>query len=133
MDAVLGILMRWIHILSAAIALGGIIYARWVAANGAPPDAVAARFRPWAVAAFAGSLGSGFYNFFTKGVYPPGYHMWFGIKFLVALHVLAVLILLALPGRTGEQRQRLMTGAAVSGALVAAAGAYLRWLTSNPR
>lgn len=133
MDILLGILMRWVHIMSAAIALGGVIYARWVAGTEAPADTVAARFRPWAIAAFAGALGSGFYNFFTKGAYPPGYHMWFGIKFLAALHVLAVLILLGLPGRTPEQRRRLMTGAALSGTAVAAAGAYLRWLTSGPR
>ena len=34
------------------------------------------------------------YNFLTKKSYPPGYHMWFGIKFLLALHVLSMLILL---------------------------------------
>lgn len=133
MDALLDILMRWTHIISAVIALGGVMYARWVEGPGAQPDAAAARFRPWAIAAFVGSLGSGFYNFLTKSGYPPGYHMWFGIKFLLALHVLVVVLLLGLPGRTPEKRRRLMTGAAVSGALVLAAGAYLRWLASHPR
>jgi len=133
MDVILGLLMRWIHVVSAMIALGGLIYARWVQGPEPAPDAVAARFRPWAIAALAGLLGSGFYNFFTKGVYPPGYHMWFGIKFLLALHVLAVVLLLGLPGRTAAKRQRMMSGAVVSGLILVAISGWLRWITLNAR
>ena len=33
------------------------------------------------------------YNYATKASYPPGYHMWMGIKLLLVLHITASAIL----------------------------------------
>ena len=49
------------------------------------------------------SLGSGFWNFFARlqeGV-AKGYHMWFGVKFLLALHILSMAVIAAGAGGKG--------------------------------
>ena len=139
MDALLGILIRWIHIVSMATALGGTVYTllilRPASAVLKPDDraalseAAAVRLRPWAIVIALALLGSGFYNFFTKAAFPPGYHMWFGIKVLLALHVLAVLVMNTLPGRGAARRMRAATGAAVSALVIVAISGYLRWIS----
>src|ERR1043166_8954317 len=86
MDAALPIAMRWLHIASVVILLGGVFYARFTAGS------LDTRFKPVAYAAIGGILGSGLYNFLSKTVYPPHYHMWFGIKMLLALHVFAIIL-----------------------------------------
>jgi len=115
MDAALPIAMRWLHIVSVVILLGGVFYARFTA------GALDARFKPVAYAAIGGILGSGLYNFLNKAVYPPHYHMWFGIKMLLALHVFAI-ILVYQPERA---KPRLLTGVVISGAIIVALSAVL--------
>jgi uncharacterized membrane protein len=146
MDAivpVLGVAMRWLHVSSAIIAIGSVFYARYImlpalaklpaATREELGSQVTARFRSWAYAAIVVSLGSGFYNFFTKAAYPPGYHMWFGIKFLFALHVFAVLFLLAKGAGNDAKKVRWMTGIIVSGAITVLISSYLRWITLAAR
>src|SRR5450755_3903083 len=70
MDAVLPIAMRWLHIVSVIVVLGGVFYARMVIGE------MAMNFRPLAYIAIGGILVSGVYNFMNKGVYPPHYQMW---------------------------------------------------------
>jgi uncharacterized membrane protein len=139
MDALLGILMRWIHIVSMAAALGGAIYVRLILkpAGGvlkpedreALSEAAAARFRPWAILIALALPASGLYTFFTKPTFPAGYHMWFGIKVLLALHVLAVLVLNTLPGRGAAKRMRAAAGAIVSALAIVAISGFLRWIS----
>ncbi len=139
MDAFLGILMRWVHIVSMATALGGTIYMLLVLRPAvavlkaedreALSEAAAARLRPWAMAIALALPATGLYNFFTKSAYPSGYHMWFGIKVLLALHVLAVLVLNTLPGRGAARRMRAAKGAAVSALAIVAISSYLRWIS----
>ena len=51
-------------------------------------------FRPLADSiVIATVLISGIYNYATKASYPPGYHMWMGIKLLFVLHIFASAIL----------------------------------------
>lgn len=137
---VLGVLLRWVHITSVVILIGGIAYARWALAPAAAAAGdkrigaeTAARYRGWILTALIGILGSGLYNFLTKEVYPPGYHMWFGIKILLVLHIFAVAFLLAKPGATDEKRARWMSGVIVSGFLVIAISSWLRWLSLHWR
>lgn len=135
----LGVLMRWVHMVSMAAALGGAIYLvaalKPACAALKPEDreilseAAAARFRVWAIAIALALLASGLYNFFTKPAFAPGYHMWFGIKVLLALHVLAVLLLNTLPGRGAARRLRAATGALLSGLVIVAISGYLRWIS----
>lgn len=72
---------------------------------------------------------SGLYNMMTlmKGA-PQGWHMWFGIKFLLALHVFAMIFMLTKADATPEKRKRWQMSALIGTAAVVVAGAYLRQL-----
>ena len=120
MDAALPLAMRWLHIASVVILLGGVFYARFV------EGVMSARFKPWGYAAIGGILISGTYNFLSKSTFPPHYHAWFGIKVLLALHVFGIVAMYN-PERH-RMKPRLLTGVAISGALILACSAYLRWL-----
>jgi hypothetical protein len=119
----LGLLMRWIHVMTVALLIGGVFYAR-LAGSRVAPEFLSKIY--W----LAGALFvSGLYNFLTKSSYPPHYHVWFGIKFLLALHVLSMLILLARPGIEDLKRRRWMSSILYSGTAVIAISSVLRWLT----
>ena len=116
MDAFLHLSMRWLHVASVVVLLGGIFYARFAVGD------LAQGFKPMAYGAIGGILISGTYNFLSKQAYPPHYHMWFGIKILLALHIFAATILYR--GKT-----RALTGIVISGAIVIGISAWLRWLS----
>lgn len=136
---VLGVLMRWLHIAGVVLLLGGVTYARWVLApalGSLSPDLrrsvtarAAVQARGMMLGAVIAILGSGLYNFLTKGTYPPGYHMAFGIKMLLVLHIFAVAFLLAKPGADEDKRHRWMSGVIFSGGVVLVISAYLRWIS----
>jgi hypothetical protein len=128
--AVLGELMRWLHISSVVILIGGIFYARLAYVSGG--SALSPRFRPVIWIVLITLIGSGFYNFFSKSSYPPHYHMWFGIKMLLVLHIVAALLLLTRTGDSDAKRLRSMTGIVISGAVVVAISAWLRWISLHP-
>jgi hypothetical protein len=123
---VLGVLMRWVHIMCVVLLVGGVVYARGA---GASISTSYSSKVTWLAAAL---FLSGLYNFLTKASYPPQYHMWFGIKFLFALHMLAMLLLLNRPSIGDFKRRRWMTGVVYSATVVIAISAVLRWLTMNP-
>jgi hypothetical protein len=116
MDAILPIAMRWLHLASVIVLLGGVFYARVVIGD------MAQGFKPVAYAAIGAILVSGIYNFLSKGPVSSDYQMWFGIKMLLALHVFAVTIVYK--GKT-----RLLTGILISGGVIVAIAGYLRWIT----
>src|ERR1700689_1819401 len=116
MDALLHLRMRWLPIASVVILIGGIFYARFAIGDLAPG------FKPMAYAAIGGILISGTYNFLSKQAFPPHYHMWFGIKMLLVLHIFAATILY-------RGKSRALTGIVISGAIVIAISGYLRWLS----
>jgi hypothetical protein len=119
MDAIVPMAMRWLHLASVIVLLGGIFYARVAVGD------LAAGFKPVAYAAIGGILVSGLYIFLSKGHVSSDYQMWFGIKMLLALHVFTVTILYKGPhGKT-----RLLTGAVITGGLIVAIAGYLRWMT----
>lgn len=138
------VLSHWIHIVFAAVALGGLLYGGFVlgpsmsvladADRAALAERLATRFRPIALTALALLLISGSYNLFRaieRGA-DASYHMAFGIKFLLALHVLGMLFFVSTPP-SGDpakdaKRPRLMIGGAISALIVFALGAYLRSL-----
>jgi hypothetical protein len=116
MDAVLSVSMRWLHLASIVVLLGGVFYARFAVGD------LQQGFKPLAYGAIGGILISGTYNFWSKQAFPPHYHMWFGIKILLVLHIFAATILYR--GKT-----RALTGIVISGAIVIAISAWLRWLS----
>lgn len=117
MHAVLPIAMRWLHIASVIVLLGGVFYARVAVGE------MAMGFKPVAYWAIGGILISGTYNFLSKSFYPPHYQAWFGIKVLLALHVFAAVILYS------KTKQRSLTGIIISGSLIVCISAYLRWIS----
>ncbi|MBV8845171.1 MAG: hypothetical protein JO307_20385 [Bryobacterales bacterium] len=119
MDAALPIAMRWLHIASVIVLLGGIFYARVVIGD------LARGFRPVAYWAIGAILASGIYNFVSKTAVSTNYQVWFGIKMLVVLHVFATTILY-------RGKKRLLTGIVIAGAIIVAISGYLRWI-SLPR
>ena len=138
--ASIGILMRWTHIISVITAIGVLLFSSLVIApalSSLPaetrPDFAAAvnnRFRPLLRLAIITLIVSGLYNLVTKANLPPGYHMWFGIKMLLALHVIAVSFLLSSSSVTQERRTRMTTGVVISGGVIVLLSAYLRFLTN---
>jgi hypothetical protein len=86
---------------------------------------LALHFRPLAYAAISGLVVSGLYNLLTSPGHSARYHMLFGIKMLLALHVIAVAVLLGQP-RSAKRAPRLMAGMAVSGLVIILISAYLR-------
>lgn len=130
--------MRWTHITSITFLAGSAIYCRLVAypalealPNSEQPrtsDRFAALLRPWVVLAVALAFGSGIYNLLHKVDPPKGYHMWFGIKFLLALHIAAISLIMGRPGLDLRKRMRQVTGSAITILLVLAISAYLRSL-----
>jgi uncharacterized membrane protein len=137
----IGILMRWAHIASAVVLIGGILYARAVAfpalANAGEDDGpgplferLTLRYRPMVYAAIAGLVVSGLYNFLIHRGHTRYFYTWFGIKILLALHVFAASILAVRPSEATPQeetrRLRRMTGVVVSGLLIILISAYLR-------
>ena len=116
MDAIVPIAARWVHLVSVIVLLGGVFYARVAA-----PD-LSIQFKPIAYTAIGAILISGLYNFLSKTSPPPYYHVWFGIKVLLALHVFAVTILY-------RGKKRALTGVIISGAIIVAISGYLRWIT----
>jgi hypothetical protein len=117
MDAVFSIGARWLHLASVAVLLGGVFYARVAVGE------MAESFKPWAYTAIGAILVSGTYNFLSKTSIPPHYHMWFGIKVLLALHVFAATILY----RKGKLRS--LTGVVIAGSAIILISGYLRWIS----
>jgi len=119
---IVNVLMRFLHIISSIVLIGGVI--GWCFA---PANTEIRGWRPAAFSAIAGLLISGTWNFLHKTNLPPSYHAIFGIKALLALHVFAVVILATKPGNLRRQRQ--LTGVAISGVVIVLLSAVLRSLT----
>jgi len=137
--AVFAVSIRWLHITSVVVMIGGFIFARFVVAPSlaavADPERsalgkrIVSNFRPLLYTVLATVLSSGLYNYVNKPSYPPHYHMWFGIKFLFVLHIFAVAILYSIGGADEAKRNRWLTGMIVSGLIIFAISAYLRWIS----
>ncbi len=139
------IFSRWLHIAAAAVAVGGLVYARLVLAPalqvlGEEDRAkflgkLSASLKPLAVTVIIALVASGIYNLLNVlqgGGVGASYHMVFAVKFLLAVHVFGMLYLVAMPpsgdSARDAKRPRLMAGAAISGLIILALGAYLRTL-----
>ncbi len=117
---ILGVAIRWLHVTSFTVLIGGLFYATFFARS------VAASFRPVLWLALATVTGSGLYNLLTKESLPDGYHMVFGIKMLFVLHILVVGILASTNAVDDTKRVRLLKGVALSGLFAILISAYLR-------
>ncbi len=96
---------------------------------------ISSHLRPLSLSAIVLLLVTGLYNFIrinAAGVVMPAYHIAFGIKFLLALHVFGMLFVLSKPPSADPgqdaKRSRLALGALISAVIIVAIGAYLRTL-----
>jgi uncharacterized membrane protein len=134
MPDALNVLMRWLHITSVVVLIGGMLYARLIvfpALSSLSADQQetiwersAAAFRALVYGAMTALVISGLYNLLTTPGHTRRYHMMLGIKLLLVLHVFAVAILVVQPNR--PRRVRMMAGTAISGLVIIAISAYLR-------
>lgn len=140
--AVVGVLMRWVHIASAVTLIGGAIYVLYVVlpavagmeSRGAVLAGLGARFRPLILGAVIGLLVSGAWSFFMKPAMPPRYLMWFSLKMLLVLHILTVAFRIPRASAGEAPRlKRMMTGLVASGLVVILVSAYLRLLSNWTR
>lgn len=138
------ILSRWLHISTAAIVVGGLVFARFVLMPAMQKlteehrallsEHIAKRLRPVSVASIILLLVSGLYNFLLvmQGELDTKYHMIFGFKLLFAAHLLAMFHIAASPTRgsttNSAKKARLLLGGVISGIIVLALGSYLRIL-----
>lgn len=126
--------MRWMHIASMALLVGGAAFLKLIVAPGiarsAEQEALASRFaaglKPLVFAAIVGILGSGIFNFFARPGHTKYYHMLFGIKMLLVAHVFASALLMVKSGVSEKHFFRRATGVFVSGVAVILISAYLR-------
>ena len=108
-EMILPLIMRWAHVLAAIVAVGGSIYMRFVlmpvAASVLEEEphkrlraALTRLWQRFVHACILLFLVSGFYNYLAvtrlNHVSQPLYHALFGIKFLLALGVFALALIL---------------------------------------
>jgi uncharacterized membrane protein len=139
MTDVLSVIMRWLHITSAVVVVGGVLYARFVIAPAlatlaaqqqeALGAAMAARYRSLLYLAILLITGTGLYNTIMNTGRGPLYQTLLGIKLLLVLHVFAVALLIVKP--KNPKRARQMTGLVISGLVIIAISAVLRQLHLN--
>jgi hypothetical protein len=119
-EVVIGVLMRSIHMLCGALIAGSAFYS-WFS------DTPIARALKGPILAACGFvIVSGGYTLMTKTVTPAGYHMWFGIKMLFVMHIIAVHFVLAIQEMPDAKRLRLAKGIAMSSIVVILLSAILR-------
>jgi hypothetical protein len=120
-EAVVAVLMRALHILCVILLVGSAFHS-WLS------ETPIARGLKGAILGACGFIiVSGGYNLMTKTVTPPGYHMWFGIKILFVMHILAVHFMMAIQDVPDAKKVRLSKGIAMSGMVVVLLSAILRW------
>ena len=136
MTDALNVLMRWMHITSVVVLVGGMLYARLVivpAIASLPAgqqdslsDAMAARYRSLLYLAMLLLTGTGIYNMVMNLGRGPLYQALLGTKLLLVLHVYVVGLLMVKP--KNPKRARQITGIAISGVIIIAMSAVLRQL-----
>jgi len=143
----LNTLSRWIHIISAIVMLGGSIFMRFILAPSAGEKlnseeyqrlkaGIMDRWRDWVMWLVLLFLVSGFYNylFVTRLAHPgnPLYHILFGVKFLLAMGVFALaMILVSSRPRSPEFQKRVPMLQALMialGILVVLVGGYMKMM-----
>ena len=146
-DIFLHIVARFLHIGSVILLLGGIAYSRQVLVPALNPldEDTRLRLANDSQKRFQATLWtlltlivlSGFYNYFTYAGprHTSAYQMWFGIKFLLVLHVVATAILWSTSAyqneaAIGKSKRRMIT-MLISGFLIVLISAYLRSLSQR--
>jgi hypothetical protein len=129
-----GLIMRWLHLASAATLTGGLLFA-WLGMARATAglakeigqdvsDRAAARFQPVVIAATIGLLLSGIYNILSAPGHSQLHQIVLIVKLLLAAHVLSAAILSGRPHNPRRTRQ--VAGAAISALIIILLSTWLR-------
>lgn len=113
-------LLTFTHIAGAILVLGGLFRAHISGLNKVD------RYQKWLTSGAVLLVLSGAAQFMVRmhGA-PKGWHAVAGIKILLALHVVAVSLLLGRDGMDDAKRARMARGAVISGWVVVLLGAFL--------
>jgi hypothetical protein len=132
----LSLFMLALHVVCAVTLIGGAVAWRFATIPGIRllesgtrakvDNAIAAAWRPVVIASVAGLLITGVYNLMHRAVQTKQFHILFGIKMLLALHVFAVSYLATRPDNARRSRQ--LTGVVISGAAILIISAAFRWV-----
>jgi hypothetical protein len=125
-------LLRVTHLVTAMLLIGGLFHAWNLSRAGGTQTPVADGFRPvFPVLVLLLLLaGSGTFALKMQQTLPKMYHMLFGVKFLLFLHVAAVGTILVKPATTAEKRAKLWPGVAISSILILLLATGLRFLSN---
>jgi hypothetical protein len=125
-----------LHLICAAALIGGALAWRFGAMPGIQlleagtrakvDNAIAAAWRPVAVGSIAVLLITGVYNLMHRPVQTKTFHILFGIKMLLALHVFAVSVLATRADNSRRARQ--LMGIVISGVVILIISAAFRWV-----
>jgi uncharacterized membrane protein len=144
--------LQWLHVLAAVLAVGGVFFLRFVlcpALKKLPPEQDAAKtqllqsvvrnFKMVIHSSIAVLLLTGFYRYLSQMSLTKGwsqYHMFMGIKILLAFVVFFLAIMLTLPGEKPNyfqrNRDRSLLISFVLGAIVILLSATLRRMWDAP-
>jgi hypothetical protein len=134
MPYVLQVVMRFLHFSSMAVLLGGVAYWRMVVIPSTAAlteeeraelsERDAAAFRPFVLAAVAGSVISGIFNILLSPGHDLTHNIVLGVKLLLAVHVFSSVLLAVRKGHSS--RPRTLTGVLVAGAIIVAVSGYLK-------
>ncbi|WP_031498021.1 hypothetical protein [Bryobacter aggregatus] len=124
MDSFVDVLLRWLHIFPVIVLVGGAVGGKFLNVPIVSPLSRNAVFL-----AGAALVGSGLVNMMrVMPTVPKGWHMWFGIKVLLSLHVLTMIFLMTKVDVPQAKRARWQTSALIGAALIVAVAAYMRHL-----
>ena len=123
-SSIASILLRFVHIASAVILIGGAAVAGYLARNGKLKGSLWTAGQLWPV--IIAQIVSGIYFFMSRMHSGPVYHGVFGLKMLLVMHVAAVMLISTKPEVDDAKRARLLTGASMSGWAIILMGAILR-------
>ncbi|HWF46099.1 MAG TPA: hypothetical protein VG168_03765 [Bryobacteraceae bacterium] len=141
-EFLLPVVMRFIHIGSVVLFLGGTVYARQVVApllaslpeptRESAANIARTRYRGTLFTLLGLILLSGLYNLLVAAPkHTNTWQIWFGIKMLLVLHVFVTAILWATSPYIPAKSDRRLLGIAISGLLIVFISAYLRWLSQH--
>jgi hypothetical protein len=126
MELLIQILPGWAHVFLAIVMVGGAVGGKYLNVDG-----VSALSRKGVIGAIALMIASGLIQMMSiMANAPKGWHMWFGIKFLLALHVFAMMFLLTKPDAPEAKRNRWRLSMLIGVVAVTAIGVYLEKLRS---
>ena len=113
--------MRFIHMLSGILLVGPAFYS-WISET-----PISKKLKGPILAACGFIIISGGYTLMIKTVTPAGYHMWFGMKVLLVMHILAVHFMMAIQDMPDDKKVRMAKGIAMSSIVVVILSSILRY------